>query len=131
MFKKGLALLLLSASLLVGCGGKKEEKLPGPDDVDDKENGEITVNFYADYNQKIAKNIYSTQKWDFGDKVVKIAGPSTPNDPAFPNFIGWSLKEVIDDKKDLYDFSKPLTEDIVDHTNTLELFGIWFAEGEK
>ena len=138
MKKSFIPLVLLTTTLLIGCGArrnKQEDKvLPNPDEIDDKENGEVTVNFYSDFNQKIAKVIYATQSWDFGDKVVEIAGPSTAPDPAFSEFAGWSAKEVVDDLSDLFDFSTVLSKENVDDSTgkyVLDLFGIWITKADK
>lgn len=88
----------------------------------------ITVNFYADYNQLNSKNVYQTLKVNKGSKLNKPTDPKEAPMPEFPVFLGWSYKEIIDDKKDLWDFSKDKVE--VDEP-IFNLFGIWVAEGEQ
>lgn len=105
-------------------GGESQSSTSIPD------KDKITVTFYVDLNQKIAKNIYSQSVLTWGDKITKPADPTEALDPAFPVFKGWSLKDVIDDDSDLFDFSKPLSEEFVDSYMTVDLYGIWVAEGE-
>ena len=88
----------------------------------------VTVNFYLDFNQLEAKNVYYSTEADNGGLISQ--GPPTPtasNYPEFPVFKGWSQKEIIDDVNDLWDFSKDV---VVANSGTLNLFGIWVAEGE-
>ena len=106
-----------------GGGGGGQGGEPAVEEV-------VTVNFYADFNQKPAKNIYYVQKVKFGNKVVEPDHPTTPSDPAYPVFKGWSAKEIIDDEADLFDFNTILTEDNVSYTKVLDIFGIWVAQGE-
>ena len=94
------------------------------------EDEQITVTFYLDLNQKIAKNVYNKQVLTWNDKITKPTDPTEGLDPANPVFKGWSMKEIIDDDADLFDFNTKLTEDIVDSFMTVDLFGIWVAEGE-
>ena len=61
----------------------------------------------------------------------KLEAPATPTKapmPEFPVFLGWSYKEIINDKKDLWDFSKDTVQ--TDETS-FNLFGIWVAQGEQ
>ena len=88
----------------------------------------MTVTFYADYNQKIIKNIYYECTVQNGELINdKPNKPTEAPFPEFPNFKGWSSKEIIDDDKDLWDFS---TDKVISKTSSFELFGIWVAEGE-
>ena len=88
---------------LTGCnkgGGGGGGVTPTPDD------GKIQINFYLDYNQINTKNTYSTTRVKNGSK---LKAPTTPKEkdaplPEVPVFLGWSKKEIIDDKKDLWDF---------------------------
>lgn len=93
--------------------------------ISDKD--KITVTFYADFNQKVAKNIYKQYTLTWGDKVPKPENPQKLNDD-FPNFIGWSIHEVIDDENQLFDFNTKLSDEIIDSYMTLDLFGIWDAD---
>ena len=123
MKRSYLLLSLLSLTLLVGCnksGKSSEEPLPFE--------GEVTITFYADYNQKIVKNVYYECTVQNGELITdKPNKPSEAPFPEFPNFKGWSSKEIIDDDKDLWDFS---TDKVISKTASFELFGIWVAEGE-
>jgi hypothetical protein len=121
---KILLLSILSLSLLTACqdtnnGGGNNDKPKGE---------EITVYFYADYNQKPIGNVYYQCKVYNGELIKDVpSDPSEPLYPDFPNFKGWSVKELIASDEDLWDFST----DIVDiKSNSLDLFGFWAAEGE-
>lgn len=88
----------------------------------------VTVNFYVDYNQIDANNIYFTCEVENGGLITTI--PDNPTEsyfPDFPVFKGWSDKEIIDDLKELWDFSKDI---VVSNKGTFSLYGIWVAEGE-
>ena len=133
--KKLIYPVLLVLPLLVTSCFKNNKKSSSGDPSDSSstsipDQDKITVTFYEDLNQKIAKNIYKREVLTWGDKIERPVDPSVPLDPAFPVFKGWSLKDVIDDDSDLFDFSKPLSEEFVDSYMTVDLFGIWVAEGE-
>ena len=88
----------------------------------------VTVNFYLDFNQLESKNIYYTTEVDNGGLITSLPPtPTVSNYPDFPVFKGWSKKEIIDDVNDLWDFS---SDTVVANSGTLNLFGIWVAEGE-
>ena len=121
---KILLLSILSLSLFTACQGTNN----GGGNNDKTKGDEITVYFYADYNQKPIGNIYYQYKV-FNVELSKDvpSDPSEPLYPDFPNFKGWSVKELIASDEDLWDFST----DIVDiKSNSLDLFGFWAAEGE-
>ena len=107
-----------------GGGGGGGGVTPTPED------GKIQINYYLDYNQINTKNTYYTTRVVNGSKLKAPKTPKTEDAPLpeFPVFLGWSRKEIIDDKKDLWNFST----DVVD-TNEPEfnLFGIWVSEGEQ
>ena len=122
MKKLFLTLFLLASSgiCLAGCnrsggGGDGDEDL-------------ITVKFYLDYNQVAAGEIYDTQYVKNGSKVKEPTKPTESPFPEFPVFLGWSKKEVIDDKKDLWNFSKDKVKTDIDE---FPIYGIWVAEGEN
>lgn len=129
--------LLALPLLMTSCFSNRNNQSSGSNSSSEQNSSEIpekdkiTVTFYEDLNQKIAKNIYKREVLTWGDKIERPADPSAPLDPAFPVFKGWSLKDVIDDDSDLFDFSKPLSEEFVDSYMTVDLFGIWVAEGEQ
>ena len=107
---------------LGACGGVN----PDPTPIDPTQ--EITVNYYLDYNQIVGKNVYQTVTVKNGSKLTKPLDPTTPVYPEFPVFKGWSSKEIIDDTKDLWDFSKDTVR--VTSGSTFSLFGIWVSAGE-
>ena len=122
MKKLFIPLLVALPMLMVACkgsGSSSERSIP--------EGERITVTFYVDFNQKIAKNVYEREIYTWGDKIAKPADPAAPLDPAYPKFLGWSLKEVIDDAGDLYDFNTKISDEFVDSFMTIDLFGIWVA----
>ena len=119
---KKIVLVLLAAGVtalsLTGC------KNSSADD------GKITVNFYVDYNQVNANEIYHTEKVKNGSKLKKPNDPGETNFAEFPVFLGWSKKGVIDNKEDLWDFSVDRV-DVKEGVKTLNIYGIWVAEGEQ
>lgn len=120
--KKLFIPFLFALSFSLGACGVN----PDPSPIDPTQ--EITVNYYLDYNQIVSKNIYLSVTVKNGSKLTKPADPTTPIFPEFPVFKGWSSKEIIDDAKDLWDFSKN-TVRVTDGT-TFNLFGIWVSTGE-
>ena len=126
MKKKLILLAVLSSLFLTGCPGPDNGEGGGGNNNDNRQ--EVTVKFYADYNQKVINNVYYTCKVYNGDRITDIpADPAESYYPEFPNFKGWSLKELIGSEEDLWNFAT----DIVDTTdNTMYLFGYWAAEGE-
>ena len=115
-----LSLLFAATTALTGC----RKSSGGGDDEDET----ITVNFYHDYNQVAAGEIYDTQYVKNGSKVKEPTKPTESPFPEFPVFLGWSKKEVIDDKKDLWNFSKDKVKTDIDE---FPIYGIWVAEGEN
>ena len=132
MKKLSIALLLVATSFigLAGCkksssGGNGGNNSGGGGTEDD---GKIQVNFYIDYNQWNAKETYYSTRVKNGSKLTAPDNPTKAPMPEFPVFLGWSKKEVIDNKEDLWNFST----DVVDTTSqTFNLFGIWVVEGEQ
>ena len=104
------------------------------------DDGKITVNFYIDFNtgnankewtiggSDNAPETYAVQRVENGSKVSKPEDPKTPPFSEFPVFLGWSKKEVIDNKNDLWNFD---TDTINTDTKTFSLYGCWAAEGES
>ena len=143
--KKLSLLLLLTSMFLVGCTGNSSGNNSGNNGGDTPVNPSggdggddtpvvdptvtITVNFYQDYNQVAAKNVYMSMGVANGSKLTKPADPTTSNYPEFPVFKGWSKKEVIDDVKDLWNFDTDVVA--VTSGKTLNLYGIWVAKGEQ
>ena len=135
MKKLSIALLLMSSFLaLAGCnkssggsGGSGGNGGSGGSGGGSTDDGKIQINFYADYNQIEAKNVYHTYRIENGSLLTKPADPTAPL-PEFPVFLGWSSKEIIDNKADLWDFS---TDKVQTDEPTFNLFGIWVAQGEQ
>ena len=129
MKKLSIALLLVATSFVSLAGCKKSSGGGGGGGSSGgNTDGTITVNFYADYNQLNEKNVYVTQNVKNGAKLTKPADPTKAPMPEFPVFLGWSYKEIIDDKKDLWDFS---TDTVQTNEPSFNLFGIWVAQGEQ
>ncbi len=128
-----ISLFLMASTLcFAGCtnnGGSGGSGGDGPGggggDVDD---GKIQINFYVDYNQLNIKNVYHTYRVKNGSKLTKPADPTEAPMPEFPVFLGWSYKEIIDNKNDLWDFSK---DTVQTEEPKFNLFGIWVAQGEQ
>ena len=88
----------------------------------------VTVEFYADYNQVLAGNVYFTTQVDNGSLITeKPANPTESNYPEFPVFKGWSNKEIIDNLDELWNFELDI---VVCNSGTFKLYGIWVAQGE-
>ena len=126
-----LAMLLLASPLLASCnngGGSSGSGVTPPTSSGDIPTGYVRVYFYADFNQQMSGEYLSTVDVEKGSKVSKPDNPTAPM-PDFPVFLGWSYKELINDKNDLWDFSKDVIEP-TDGSNVFNLYGIWAAEGE-
>lgn len=93
----------------------------------------VTVNFYVDYNFKLQGVVYATQYVKFGGYVTKPADPTTPFHSDFTKFLGWSMKEIVDDwTADEFKFSNTTKQSTVQITKAnattetpFDLFGIW------
>ena len=128
--KKALLILpLVTLFALTGCRRHHHDsytEITGTDTVDIKQD-EVRVDFYLDYNQVDAKNIYVSYVIKKGTHVKEPKKPTTPPMPEFPVFKGWSKKEIIDNYQDLWNFDR----DVVDTLgNVFNLYGIWVCEGE-
>ena len=127
-----LALLAISPMVgLTACSGCSSDSENESESVDpgDIPEGYIRVFFYVDFNQPNTGECLEHQDV-LPDSL--ITAPVTPYAVSedFPVFLGWSAKEVINDKKDLWNFSsdKVNTEN---GENTFSIYGIWVAEGES
>ena len=121
---KKLALLFLLSSLSIAgcsCNSNGEEIIIDPDLI-------VTVNYYVDYNDLMAKEVYHTETVKNGSKLTRPTDPTEGHFEEFPVFKGWSKKEIIDNDSDLWNFSKDKVA--VEVGSTFNLFGIWVAEGE-
>ena len=113
----------LLALLASGCGGgdsgsKSEQQQPVK---------EIVVSFYIDFNQPNSDEVYTTQTVKSGEKVTAPETPKTAPFKEFPVFLGWSEKEIISSKDDLWNFE---TDTVDSDSGRFSIFGIWVAEGE-
>ena len=88
----------------------------------------VTVRFYVDYNAITVSDIYATQTVKNFEKITKPANPTVPPQDEFPNFMGWSTHEVVDDMKYLWDFDK---DTVQSRSAVLNLFGVWVEEPTK
>jgi len=123
--------LMASALIVTGCNknsGGGSGGSGGGGSGGQTDDGKIQINFYIDYNQWSAKETYYTTRVKNGSKLEAPATPTKAPMPEFPVFLGWSKKEVIDDKKDLWNFS---TDTVQTEEPIYNLFGIWVAEGEQ
>ena len=103
---------------------------PDPEDEDDDEDKQCTVYFFIDYNNidendKTGTKLLAKFKW-YGDRPISESGlvpanPTTPMDPAFPYFIGWSNHTIIDTKDDLWD----INNSVIGNGYYFYLYGIW------
>ncbi len=112
---------------------------PGPDPEPEEEDEEkqCTVYFFIDYNNIDENDTTHTKllakfKW-YGDRPISEAeevpaNPTTPLDPAFPYFVGWSNHTIVDTKDDLWD----LSSDLIGNGYYFYLYGIWsdVSQGE-
>ena len=92
---------------------------------------DATVYFFLDYNNYDLEDdsVYlACFKW-YRNRPLATSGdiPANPTkapDPAFPIFLGWSSKAIIDSTDDLWD----MENDTIGTDYILFLFGIWVAE---
>ena len=99
---------------------------PGPEE-DDKT---CTVYFFIDYNNidendTTGTKLLATFKWyeniPIGQSGLVPADPTTPLDPAFPYFVGWSSHTIIDSADDLWD----IDNDVIGSEHFFYLYAIW------
>ena len=90
----------------------------------------VYVSFYADYNRVDLANPLVGFMW-YPDQLIPaelIPDLTDIEAPAgYPEFAGWSTHTLIDDLDDLWDFAH---DKVPVGVNSLDLFGIWFAEDE-
>lgn len=89
-----------------------------------------TVYFFLDYNNvdendKTGTKLLGSFGW-YGNLPISQSGkvpadPTTPADPAFPYFVGWSSHTIIDSADDLWDMEK----DTIGNEYFFYLYGIW------
>jgi len=112
------SLFAFSATACSGGDDKSSESLPP----------NVVVTFYIDFNQPNSDEYYDQVTIEQGGKVTAPADPTEAPFPEFPVFMGWSAKEIIKSKADLWDFSN---NTITSKSGTFEIYGIWVAEGEN
>lgn len=120
MKKLLLSLLVLSSIGMTACFGGGGNS--GNGDWD----GKIEVTFYQDYNQIRIKEVYTSYRVKNHTKLKKPDDPKESYYPDFPVFIGWSTKEIVDSKEDLWNFDKDKL-DVADNVKEFTLFGQWIA----
>ena len=117
-----------------GEGGGETPIVPptptDPEGEDDDEDKQCTVYFFIDYNNidendKTGTKLLAKFKW-YGDRPISESGlvpanPTTPMDPAFPYFIGWSNHTIVDTKDDLWD----INNSVIGNGYYFYLYGIW------
>ena len=129
MKKLRFILLPLLAFSLISCGGASDpgtSTSSGASDTSIDYDTDVTVNFYADYNMAVDGTTFKVVTVKNGQK---LENPGTPQVvlPEFPVFKGCSTHEIINDLKYLWDFDKDV---VMTSKPTLNLYGIWVAEGE-
>ncbi len=121
--KKNIAFILFSSLfLLVSCGGDNSSSDDSNNDSSSSsgsvvDNNPIKVNFYTNYS--LTKTPYLKVSYPLGSKIEKPADPEA-TDPAYPDFVGWSIKTQINSESDLYDF-----DTVINEASTISLYGIW------
>ncbi len=87
-------------------------------------------NIEIGYDEDNVDDPYHTKEayyWYYSEPNVLLEEPTTPttsDDPAFPLFLGWSEKPIINSESDLIDF----TTDKVPSREVYTLYGIWVSE---
>lgn len=122
-----LSLLTILTFALASCNGGdsngssndlySSEEYSWPDDE------KVTIIYYKDY-LSIDKPYYEGLEIP-GTAIQDIpANPTEPTDPYFDTFVGWSKRAIIDDLKDLYDFSTIIP---TSQSTAIVLYGIWLS----
>lgn len=96
----------------------------------EEEETDCNIYFFIDYNNNNPNDTTGTQllakfRW-YSDRPLSASGqvpsdPTTPLDPAFPYFIGWSSHSVVDSKDQLWD----MDVDVVGNANFIYIYGVW------
>ena len=128
MKKLFLPLAFTALMVLGACGGRKSKPTPTPTAEPIDPSVVVTVNYYLDYNDTTKTGRYYSESVNAGSLLTKPTDPTTSPQSEFPVFLGWSTKEIIDNKADLWDFSKDV---VPSKSKLLSLFAIWVATGEK
>ena len=131
-------LFILTSLALVGCtennGGSSSNQggesgnTSSSTPIDD---GKITVYFYLDYNQVTIENVYHSYRIENNSLLQEPPTPETKDAPLpqFSVFKGWSVKQIIDNEDDLWDFSSDIMS-LGQYINAFRLYGQWAAQGE-
>lgn len=126
----------ISASCAITVVKQGEAPQPGPEPVDPEDPEDFYdfyVYFFIDYNNIDEYDATGTKLlarfgWYYNEPIGKSnkipSNPTTPLDPAFPIFVGWSTHTIIDTKDDLVDVNTY----VVTNAHFLFIYGIWSAE---
>ncbi len=128
--KLGLITLLSAASLLAACTGGTTSSSSAQSSSAAPYVGTVKVYFYIDFTQPDSGEYYDMKEIQNGNVVAAPSNPTTPKFEEFPVFLGWSEKELISSKDDLWDFSKDIVN-ISEGETSFSLYGIWVAQGEN
>lgn len=97
--------------------------------VDNNTEYDCTIFFFIDYNNIDENDTTGTKllasfRWYQDVPLISSdnipSDPTTPMDPAFPRFLGWSAHTIIDQESDLWDMANDSC-----HSYFLYLYGIW------
>ena len=121
MKKKLFKLLPVLLLGLTACGGGKSSSSGDGGSSATPTSKDAIVIFYLDCNHADEENPYFKAEWYFGVPIDreqlldedgnKLVDPkdSDASYEEFGHFLGWSIHPVIDDEKDLWDFSKDVS----------------------
>ena len=137
MMKKNILIPLFAASLLLlsACTGNKNNgnNSGNNSNTDSSEQpvdeDAITVKFYLDYNQVNVDNVYATYQIKNDSLLTEPTRPTSSNAPLpeYPNFVGWSYKQIIDSTDDLWNFSTDKVN-VPTGVKTFRMYGFWSVE---
>ena len=128
IFKILSTLLILSSLAGCSCQSKNQKTSDSESEVNPIIEGvTVTVTYYISFNDTSRTGRYQVDTVKSGEKLTKPANPTTAPLEEFPTFKGWSLKQLINDDSDLWDFDKDI---VTGQTQSMYLYGIWVAAGE-
>lgn len=85
----------------------------------------IKVYFFTSYDYFDKETAHAVQEVVYGGKLTKPTNPTCP-DEAYPTFLGWSERPVVDQDRFIIDFSTyTVTKDTT--VKELYIYGIWVA----
>lgn len=114
----------------LGKTAKCEVTVKAASEPVEEEDYDFTVFFFVDYNNIDENDTTGTKLlakfgWYHNEPIANSGkvptAPTTPLDPAFPYFVGWSTHTIIDTKADLCDLSTY----VVENAHFLFIYGIW------